>query len=116
MAELKDKISNALNESRILGLVVQVVLGFEFQSAFLKLFDQLPRHSRLMTLAAASLALLALALAIAPTSFHRLCESGRSSERQHRFTTAMAGASLPAIAAALALDFFIGFEKVLGRG
>ena len=39
---MAEKVENALNETRILVLVVQVLIGFQFQSAFTKGFEKLP--------------------------------------------------------------------------
>ncbi len=42
MVELKDKIQNALDESRMLVLGSQILLGFQFRAAFEPGFNNLP--------------------------------------------------------------------------
>jgi hypothetical protein len=44
-SRLNHKVGNALNESRILILGAQVLLGFQFRSAFEPGFSELPRLS-----------------------------------------------------------------------
>jgi len=46
MAKLKDKIQNALDEGRMLVLGSQVLLGFQFRSAFEPGFEKLPASSQ----------------------------------------------------------------------
>jgi hypothetical protein len=55
MASLQQKTQDALNESRILVLGVQVLLSFQFTSALEPAFDQLPLTSQYLELAALGL-------------------------------------------------------------
>ncbi|HWT01839.1 MAG TPA: DUF6328 family protein [Pyrinomonadaceae bacterium] len=66
MAQLKDKIQNALDEARMLVLGSQVLLGFQFRSAFEPGFPKLPPSSQYLKLAALGLMLVALGLLLAP--------------------------------------------------
>jgi len=47
MTRLKDKIKLTLDESRMLVLGAQILLGFQFRSVFEAAFDRLPRSSQL---------------------------------------------------------------------
>ena len=60
MAELKDKIQNALDESRMLVLGSQVLLGFQFRSAFEPGFEKLSVTSQYLKMGALGLMLVAL--------------------------------------------------------
>ena len=62
MAELKDKIQTGLDETRILVLGAQVLIGFQFRSVFEKAFEQLPRDSQALQLVALGFMLTALAI------------------------------------------------------
>jgi hypothetical protein len=111
---LKDKVRTALDEARMLVLCCQILLGFKFESALRPVFEQLPMHARgLMTLSLALL-LLAFALLLLPTSFHRLVEGGEDSARMHRFTGAATTMALLPFAASLALDLGVALEKAFG--
>ncbi|HEX8090473.1 MAG TPA: hypothetical protein VF762_16560, partial [Blastocatellia bacterium] len=46
MAELKDKITNALDECRMLILGAQIMLGFQYRSVFESGFEKLPHHTQ----------------------------------------------------------------------
>jgi len=54
MAELKDKVSNALGETRTLILGAEILLGFQLNAAFQPSFARLTRHARSLNLAGLS--------------------------------------------------------------
>jgi hypothetical protein len=115
MAELKNRIRNSLNETRILVLVAQVIVGFEYQSVFQHGFDALPGASRTLRAVALGLLLLALALLLAPASFHRLVEGGHNSLRLERFTSVMSTVALIPFAFCLGADFYCASQLVVGN-
>jgi len=115
MAELKNRIRNALNETRILVLVAQVIVGFEFQSVFHHGFDALPGPSRILRAGALGLLLLALALLMAPASFHRLVEGGHNSLRLEHFTSVVTTVALVPFAVCLGADFYCASQIVVGN-
>src|SRR4029079_14758576 len=86
-AELKDKLQNALDESRILILGAQVLIGFEYRSAFESGFDRLPFASQELRMGALILMLMALGLLLSPAAYHHIVEKRQESNRLHRFTT-----------------------------
>lgn len=114
MAELRQKIKNAINETRILILGSQILLGFQFQSAFRQGFDQLPIRDRAADITALGFMLAALAILIAPSAFHRIAEGGEDSGRLHRFTSAMAAAALLPFACSFGLNLLIATDRVYG--
>src|SRR3954471_7527206 len=73
---LSDKVKTALDETRTLILGCQILLGFQYQSAFRQGFDELPSASRHMSAAALALMLLAICLLIAPSAFHQISQDG----------------------------------------
>ena len=46
---IEKKVKIALDETRILVLGAQILIGFQLRAAYEKLFDQLPAGSRLST-------------------------------------------------------------------
>ena len=114
MTKLKDKVSNALSETRTLILGAQILLGFQFEAAFRPGFDRLSAHGRALDTAGLALMMAAVGLLIAPCPFHRLCEQGRDTRRVHGFTTAMAESALVPFALCIGIDVFIVAELILG--
>jgi hypothetical protein len=115
MAELSDKVTNALNEVRILVLGAQVLLGFQFQAVFQPRFAALASLSRWLDGAAYSLMLIAFVLLLSPASFHRVRDRGDDTRQLHSFTTVVAAFALLPFAVSIGLDVFIVADLVFGR-
>lgn len=116
MAALKEKVQTGLDETRILVLGAQVLIGFQFRSVFEKGFDSLPEDSRVLQIVALGLMLVALALLIWPAAYHRIVEEGRDTPDFHRFITRAAAPALLPFACGIGVDLFVAGEKLLGRG
>jgi hypothetical protein len=115
MGALKDKVKSALQENRILVLGTQVVLGLQFRAAFEKGFSQLPQATQHLKLVSLGLMLLAFALLITPSSFHRIVEKGEDTHRLHHLVSRLLKPVLVIFAVAIGLDLFAAAEKVAGR-
>jgi uncharacterized protein DUF6328 len=113
VAKLKDKIQNALDESRMLVLGSQVLLGFQFRSVFEPGFAKLPLSSQYLKAFALGLMLLTLGMLLAPGAYHRIVEEGEDTRAQHRFTTRMMNYALLPFSVALGLDVYISMERTL---
>jgi hypothetical protein len=114
MAELKNKVKNALDEARMLVLGAQVLVGFQMRSTFEKGFDSLPVTSQALKLFGLGLMLVALGLIIAPSSYHRLVERGEDTHEIHRYTSKMMNWALLPFALGLGLDLYVSGQKVVG--
>jgi len=114
MAELKDKIQNALDEGRMLVLGSQVLLGFQYRSAFEQGFEKLPVSSQYLKLVALGLMLFALGLLLAPGAYHRIVEEGEDTHRLHRFITGVMDYALLPFAIAFGLDLYVASHPTLG--
>jgi hypothetical protein len=114
MAELKDKIKIALDESRMLVLGTQILLGFQLRAAFEPAFDQLPRSSKLLKTAALMVLLIAIALIMAPGSYHRIVRGGSDAEDVHQFATTMMDVALVPFIMAFVLDVYLTVGRILG--
>src|SRR5258705_13450797 len=101
MARLKDKVQNALDEARLLILGTQVLLGFQYRAVFERGFERLSTRSQYVNLVALCLLLLALALLIWPSAYHRLVVRGEDTEGVHQFTTRVTELALVPFGAAL---------------
>src|SRR4051812_23594340 len=108
------KLKAALDETRLLILGVQILLGFEFQAVFQAGFGDLDRASRYMSLVALGLIVLSIAILIAPSMQHRLVEAGQSSPRLVAITNLLAGVALLPLTIGLALSAYVVCERTFG--
>ena len=114
--ELPKKIKTSLDETRILILGAQILIGFQFRGVFQDAFDRLPAHARALDGVALVLMLAAAALLIAPALYHRIIAGGEDSGEIHRLISEMASAALLPFAVSLGISLFIGIERVWGAG
>jgi hypothetical protein len=114
MAELKDKIKLALDESRMLVLGAQILLGFQFRAVFEAAFDRLPRSSQLLKMGALIILLGAIALIMAPGSYHRIVRAGSDAEDVHQFATTVMDVALVPFLVAFAIDLYVTTGRFLG--
>src|SRR5437867_38673 len=114
MTKLKDKVKSGLDESRILVLGVQVLLGFQYSAAFQKDFDSLPQTSQYLKTCALGLLLLTLALLASAAPYHQLVARGNDTLDVHRFITATVALALVPFALSLGIDLYTSTEKVVG--
>jgi hypothetical protein len=110
--KLSDKIKVALEETRILILGAQILLGFGFRGVFDDRFDQLPAYTRYADGVGLGLLVCAVGLLIAPGPYHRIVEAGQDSGRLHRFATVIADLALLPFALALGIGLFVGTEGI----
>jgi hypothetical protein len=112
--KLDRKIKTALDETRLLILGSQVLFGFLLQSVFQNGFETLSRLSQYLICAALGLMVLSIGCLIAPSMQHRIVETGQSSQRLERATSALAAWSLLPFTASLGLALFVVFERIFG--
>jgi Family of unknown function (DUF6328) len=110
--KLSEKVKIALEETRILILGAQILLGFGFRGVFDDRFDALPAYARCADGVGVGLLVCAIGLLIAPGPYHRIVEGGGDSGRLHRFATVIADLALLPFALALGIGLFVGTEGV----
>ncbi len=115
MAGLKEKVQIALDESRILVLGTQVLVGFGFRSTLEPRFDQLTKFAQVTRLVSIALLLVTFVLLIAPCPYHQIRERGHDSARLNRFTVIMVAIALAPFAVAMGIDFAVAYSMVLGH-
>jgi hypothetical protein len=113
--ELSKKVKIALEETRMLVLGAQILLGFQFRGVFNEGYDQLPTEARYLDGVALGLMVCVVGLLIAPGPYHRIVEGGEDSRHLHRMVTLIAGLSLFPFALALGLDLFIIAWRIFGK-
>ena len=112
---LSQKVKTGLDETRMLILGAQILLGFELRGAFQDGFESLPAHSRWLEAVSLGFMVCAVALLIAPGPYHRIVEQGEDSGPLHHFVTVVADLALLPFALALGLDIAIVAEQIFGR-
>jgi hypothetical protein len=112
--ELDRKIKTALNETRLLILGAQVLLGFEYQSFFQDGFPELSTASKSFCVAGLFLVILSTGLLVTPSMEHRLVEEGRSSLRLVKTTGLFTGLGLVPLTASLGLAAYVVIERHFG--
>src|SRR5882724_251284 len=122
MTKLGDKIKLALDESRMLILGAQVLLGFQYRAVFEHGFDLLPRAAQYAKLVALTTLLVAIALIIWPGSYHRIVRKGQDAIDVHDFTTSVMNLALFPFLLAFGIEVYVisegllGFKAALGLG
>ena len=114
MTKLSDKIKTAMDESRMLILGAQILLGFQYRSFFEKGFETLPLSSQNLKLFALGILLLAITLLMWPSAYHRIVTQGNDRNDVHEFTTSVMDVALLPFALALCMDFYVVAGKLLG--
>jgi hypothetical protein len=103
---LSKKVKVGLDETRILILGSQILLGFQFQGAFRPAFERVPCHDRVVWVVTLGLITLTVALLITPSVQHRMVEGGQDTKRLLGVIGRYAGLSLAPFALALGADLF----------
>lgn len=112
--DLSKKVKTTLDETRLLILGAQVLLGFQLHSVFQEAFAGLPYASRLSICIGQVLMVMALGLLIGPSMQHRIVEQGEDTIRIHRAAGLFAGMALLPFAISLGAGVFVVFDHVYG--
>jgi Family of unknown function (DUF6328) len=98
------RLKTALDETRLLILGVQILLGF----------DGLSRGAKHLSLGSLGLVVLSAAILIAPSMQHRLVEAGQSTIRLIGATNRLTGLALLPLSLGLALSAYVVTERTFG--
>jgi hypothetical protein len=112
--KIAQKLKIALDETRMLVLGAQILIGFQFRGVFQDLYSELPASSRYLNGVALLLMVLTLALLILPGTYHRIVEDGNASGRLQALTDKLAAIALSPFMASLAIDVAIAGERIFG--
>jgi Family of unknown function (DUF6328) len=110
------RLKTALDETRLLILGVQILLGFEFQCVFQDGFDDLGWGAKNLSLGSLGLVVLSIAILIAPSMQHRLVEAGQSTPRLIGATNQLSGVALLPLTLGLGLSAFVVTQRTFGPG
>jgi hypothetical protein len=112
--KISKKVKVALDETRMLILGAQILIGFQFRGVFQNLYEQLLIFTRYLNGIALLLMILTLTLLILPGTYHRIVEGGNASGRFHQLTSRVAFLALAPFSLSLGIDVGIASERVLG--
>ena len=112
--DLDRRVKAALDETRLLILGVQVLLGFEFQCFFQDGFSNLSGPSKFICTLSLYLVIVSLGVLVIPSMQHRLVESGRSTVRLMKATDVYAGLGLVPLTASLGLSTYVVIDRHFG--
>jgi Family of unknown function (DUF6328) len=107
-------VKTALEETRMLVLAAQILLGFELSGVFRQGFANLPLHARYLDGVALLLMVVSLTLLVAPESYHQIVDIGKDSGRFHQLISRMTTCALTPFALSLAIALYIAGEHVFG--
>lgn len=113
-ADVSEKLKIALDETRMLIMGAQILIGFQLHAVVQEGFAALPAGSRMCIAAALILMVCTVGLLIAPAAQHRLVEFGEASPRIIAATTRFMEAALFTFAAGIALDLYVAVERIAG--
>jgi hypothetical protein len=114
LEKIDRKLKTALDETRLLILGVQILLGFEFQCVFQDGFDGLVAQAKHLSLGSLGLVVLTIAILIAPSMQHRLVEAGQSTPRLIGTTNRLTGVALLPLTVGLALSVYVVSQRSFG--
>jgi hypothetical protein len=112
---LKNKIQNSLDESRMLVLGAQILVGFAFAATFQTGFGTLTEASQGLNFVALTLLLITICLLISPAAFHQLTTNGEDTWALHSFTTHVMEAALLPFALGVGADAYVPAEVIAGK-
>ena len=110
------KVKTALDETRLLILGAQILLGFHLNAAFQSGFAHLGGISRVFYTGAFCAMAAAVGLLITPSMEHLIVERGRSTARILSLTTCFAGLALLPMGLSLGIDLSIVLTYRFGAG
>ena len=111
---LAQLVQTALDETRMLVLGPQILLGFELSGVFRDGFESSPPHARYVDGIALLLILVTVGLLITPETYHHLVEPGGDTGRFHQLISRMAECALLPFALSPGLVLFIAGESIFG--
>src|SRR5258708_1355216 len=112
--ELDKKVKTAINETRLLILGVQVLLGFEFQCFFQDGFAGLSATLKSLCAAGLFLVIASTGVLVLPTMEHRLVERGQSSVRLLKEGSFWTGLGLAALTTSLGVSTYVVIDRHFG--
>ena len=113
-SNLDKRIKTSLDETRLLILGAQVLLGFQFQSFFQDGFSELSPLSKHLCIFGLESTILAIVFFVVPSMEHRLVEKGRSTSRLIAATNFHTALGLAPLALSLTISSYVVISRHFG--
>ncbi len=107
-------MKDLLDETRLVMLGTQLLLGLQYRAAFSPGFQRLPEIFQVLDCAALLLILTIAGLLLATPSFHQITEAGHATSRFVAQASATLKAALPLLALVLGINVAIGLATYAG--
>jgi hypothetical protein len=111
---LVDRTKTALDESRMLMLGTQILLGFQFQAPFQDAFSVISATEKFVVLVTLAIITIVAGLLIAPSARHRIVDDGEASPALLRFIAIISTMTMPSLALAIGLDLGVAGMRISG--
>src|SRR3954453_197934 len=106
MTKLTSKIDNALDETRMLMLGAQVLIGFQYGAAFQPGFERLEPGQQDLKVLGLALLLRALGFLAAPGAYHQIVRGGYDTADVMQFINWVAACALLPFAVSIGIDVY----------
>ena len=113
MENFQDRVEQGLNETRMLMLGAQVLLGFQYQAVFQTGFHRLDLVYQYLDVAALFLLVIAVGLLLVPAQYHQLVEEGQDTPAFDRLLSGILHSAAYPFALALGADLAIASSRLL---
>jgi Family of unknown function (DUF6328) len=114
MPPIEARVKDLLDETRLVMLGTQLLLGLQYRAAFSPGFQRLPEAFQVLDCAALLLILATAGLLLATPSFHQIAEAGHATGRFIARASATLTAALPLLALVLGINVAIGLATNAG--
>lgn len=104
---MKDEMQNVLEEARMIIPGIQALFGFQTMAVFNERYESLPPSGVWTHLIGLGLLALAMALLMAPASYHRLAERGRITREMIELSSFLITAGMLPLMLAISLDIYV---------
>lgn len=108
----RTKIS--LDESRMLVMGAQILLGFQYHVPFQEAFKDLPPFQKGIEIVVLAIVTLVIGLIVMPSARHRIVEKGEATPEINNFITRVSTATLLPFALAIGLDVALAGMQIAG--
>ncbi len=105
--DLKDVVSNVLEESRMVLPGIQALFGFQLIAVFNARFDQLAYLEKNIHMTAIFLTIVAIALLMAPAAYHRHAERNSVSQGFVNYASKMLCLGMAPLMVSICLDTYV---------
>lgn len=105
--ELTDKIKHILEETRVILPGTQAILGFQLVAVFSNGFDKLFSFLKNMHIVSLLIVTITTILLLSITSFHRIAEKGKDTNRLNIWGSSILEISLITLVFGISLDIYV---------